>query len=110
MRRWTRWLLFLVLAARVCKIIFLGNLDIGKQSSILATWKSNFYELSLPFEKTNSLGRAGLYFDEVAVVARLKPWKILFATAFNRRPDRQHAIAIWCLVILYSEMMCGEYL
>lgn len=64
-RRWTRWLLFLVLAAGVCKIIFLGNLDIGKQSSILATWKSNFYELSLPSGKTNSLGRAGLYFDEV---------------------------------------------
>lgn len=61
-RRWTRWLLFLVLAAGFWRILFLGNLDLGKQSSILTTWKANFYERRQPSGKTNSSGRAGLYF------------------------------------------------
>jgi len=60
-RRWTRWLLFLVLAAGFWRILFLGNLDIGKQSSLLTTWKTNFYERRQPSGKTNSLGRAGLF-------------------------------------------------
>jgi len=60
-RRWTRWLLLLVLAAGFWRILFLGNLDIGKQSSLLTTWKTNFYERRQPSGKTNSLGRAGLF-------------------------------------------------
>lgn len=61
-RRWARWLLFAVLAVGVWKVIFLGSLDAGMQSSILATWKNNFYERE-PSARTH--GRAELYFEGV---------------------------------------------
>eukprot|EP01018_Ginkgo_biloba_P029013 Gb_37238 [translate_table: standard] len=63
-KRWARLLPCAVIVIVVWKIVFLGHLDMAKQSSVLATWKDNFH-VTGPSTGTRALSRFGLYFDQL---------------------------------------------